>query len=213
MRIRALTTITVAIAALTGILTGCTTETAGEASDPVKATPATTEPSAAAPKAPAADDKAPAADDKTPTLGGNIAHWVDKMTSRGITWEKQGAKESIASLSTLNWFGDHRGATFSAPSFTAGAITDTHRGIISLSCNAAGIPQGDISDQVALFTDCITSADLDGIDNAKIRTWIQTTLPAMYGKDGMQVEHLELGTATLSIDTAGNTAAISLEQQ
>ncbi|MFB7737920.1 hypothetical protein ACFC08_26705 [Streptomyces sp. NPDC056112] len=149
----------------------------------------------------------------TSTLGGNIAPWVDKMTSYGVIWEKQGAKESIAGLPpTRDWFGEAKGAT-SAPSFVAHAITDTHRGILSLSCNAVGIPKGSSADQVAVFTDCITSAGLDGIDNAKVRTWIQAKLPAMLGKDGMQVEDLDLGEATLSMDTAGDTAAISIEQQ
>ncbi|MFJ8350234.1 hypothetical protein ACIQ9J_28480 [Streptomyces sp. NPDC094153] len=148
------------------------------------------------------------------TLGGNITSWVDKMTSRGVTWEKQGSKESIAGLQpTLNWFGEAKGASFGAPSFVAGAITDTHRGILSLSCDAAGIPEGNPSEQVAVFTDCVTAARLDGIDDAKVRTWIQTKLPAMYGKDGMKVENLELGKATISMDTAGDTAAISIESQ
>ncbi|MFF7902104.1 hypothetical protein ACFZCV_25395 [Streptomyces sp. NPDC007920] len=148
------------------------------------------------------------------TLGGNITSWVDKMTSRGVTWEKQGSKESIAGLQpTLNWFGEAKGASFGAPSFVAGAITDTHRGILSLSCDAAGIPEGNPSEQVAVFTDCVTAARFDGIDDAKVRTWIQTKLPAMYGKDGMKVENLELGKATISMDTAGDTAAISIESQ
>ncbi|MEV5012587.1 hypothetical protein [Streptomyces sp. NPDC055692] len=148
------------------------------------------------------------------TLGGNIAPWVDKMTSHGVTWEKQGTKESIGGLPpTRDWFGEAKGATFSAPSFTAHAITDTHRRILSLSCNATGISKGRSSEQVAIFTDCVTAAGLDGIDNTKVRTWIQTELPAMLGKDGMQVEHIELGKAMLSMDTVGNTAAISIEQR
>ncbi|MFI1290208.1 hypothetical protein ACH4VM_17220 [Streptomyces sp. NPDC020792] len=173
------------------------------------------------PKPTAEENDAPSKDVKaddlagttTSTLGGNIAPWVDKMTSYGVIWEKQGAKESIAGLPpTRDWFGEAKGAT-SAPSFVAHAITDTHRGILSLSCNAVGIPKGSSADQVAVFIDCITSAGLDGIDNAKVRTWIQAKLPAMLGKDGMQVEDLDLGKATLSMDTAGDTAAISIEQQ
>ncbi|MFF9123005.1 hypothetical protein ACF09J_06835 [Streptomyces sp. NPDC014889] len=150
----------------------------------------------------------------TSTLGGDITSWVDKMTSHGVTWEKQGTKESIAGLPpTRDWFGEAKSATFSAPSFVAHGITDTHRGILSLSCDAAGIPKGSSSEQVAIFTDCVTAAGLDGIDNAKVGAWIQTKLPAMLGKAGMQVEHLELGKATISMDTAGATAAISIEQQ
>ncbi|MFI9603648.1 hypothetical protein ACIHCX_28005 [Streptomyces sp. NPDC052043] len=146
----------------------------------------------------------------TSTLGGDIGSWVAKMTSHGVAWEKQGAKESIAGLPpTRDWFGEAKGA----PSLVAHAITDTHRGILSLSCNAAGFPKGRSSEQVALFTDCVTAANLDGIDNAKVRTWIQTKLPAMLDKDGMQVENLAFGKVALSMDTAGNTAAISIEQQ
>ncbi|MFD5470251.1 hypothetical protein [Streptomyces sp. NPDC127105] len=165
--------------------------------------------------APSKDAKADdLAETTTSVLSGNITSWVDKMTSRGVTWEKQGAKESIAGLPpTRDWFGEAKGATFSAPSFVAHAITDTHRGILSLSCDAAGIPEGNPSEQVAIFTDCVTAAGLDGIDDAKVRTWIQAKLPAMYGKDGMQAEHLEFGKATLSMDTAGDTAAISIESQ
>ncbi|WP_326697756.1 hypothetical protein OG909_10670 [Streptomyces sp. NBC_01754] len=144
------------------------------------------------------------------TLGGDISRWVSSMNHHGVTWENQAAKETISGMPpTLNWFGEAKGATFSAPSFTASAFTDTNRQIRSLSCNAAGIPEGG-SPQVAIFTDCITAAELDGIDNAKVRNWIQTKLPAMLGKDGLQVEHLQLAEATLSMDTAGNTAAIEL---
>ncbi|MFB7576829.1 hypothetical protein [Streptomyces sp. NPDC056165] len=111
-------------------------------------------------------------------------------------------------------------AWFAGPWMTAGigvlamageAVSGWRTG--TLSCNAAGISKGRSSEQVAIFTDCVTAAGLDGIDNTKVRTWIQTELPAMLGKDGMQVEHIELGKAMLSMDTAGNIAAISIEQQ
>ncbi|MFB6958552.1 hypothetical protein ACFCYB_16330 [Streptomyces sp. NPDC056309] len=176
----------------------------------------------ASPKPTAAKNDAPSKDVKaddlagtmTSTLGGNITSWVDKMTSHGVTWEKQGAKESIAGLPpTRDWFGEAKGATFSTPSFVAHAITDTDRGILSLSCNTAGFAKGSSSEQVAIFTDCVTAAGLDGVDNTKVRTWIQSKLPAMLDKDGMQVENLELGKVMLSMDTAGSTAAISIEQQ
>ncbi|WP_445524365.1 hypothetical protein [Streptomyces cyslabdanicus] len=172
----------------------------------------------ASPKSAARKGDAPSKDVKgsdldetsTSALGGDIAPWVAKMTSHGVTWEKQGAKESIAGLPpTRDWFGEAKGT----PSFVAHAITDTDRGILSLSCNSVGFPKGSSSEQVAIFTDCVTAADLDGIDNARVRTWIQTKLPAMLDKGGMQVENLAFGKVALSMDTAGNTAAISIEQQ
>ncbi|MFT9821224.1 hypothetical protein, partial [Lysinibacillus sp. NPDC056185] len=173
------------------------------------ATP-TTAPTTTAPKPTASKTPAP---DAT-TNGGDINRWVAKMSSHGVTWQKTGVKESMAGLPpTLTWFGEAKGATFSAPSFVAHAIADTHRKVLSLSCTTAGYPKGSSADQVAIFTDCITAADLDGIDNAKVRNWIQTKLPAMLAKDGMQIEYLELGTATLSMDTAGNTANIGIEEQ
>ncbi|WP_335936640.1 hypothetical protein [Streptomyces sp. PTD5-9] len=172
--------------------------------DDDKSTP-TTAPTTTAPKPTASKPPTPDA----PAPGGDVASWVSTMTGHGATWVKKGTKETIPGLPpTLNWFGETKGAT----SFTANAITDTNRRVLSLSCNAAGIPKGNSAGQVALFTDCITAADLD-IDNAKVRNWIKTKLPAMLAKNDMQIENLELGTASLSMDTAGNTAAITFEQE
>ncbi|MEV5083329.1 hypothetical protein AB0K74_32470 [Streptomyces sp. NPDC056159] len=205
-----------------GIIGSVVGDGGGKSGDNISSAKGSAPTDTASPKSAAQKNDAPSKDVKgsdlaetrTSTLGGDIAPWVAKMTSHGVTWEKQGAKESIAGLPpTRDWFREAKGATFSAPSFIAHAITDTHRGILSLSCNAAGLSKGSSSEQVAIFTDCVTAANLDGIDNAKVRTWIQTKLPAMLDKDGMQVENLELGKVALSMDTAGNTAAISIEQQ
>ncbi|RDG37947.1 hypothetical protein [Streptomyces corynorhini] len=209
---RTITTAAVACAALLA-LTGCdpeeaAKESAGETStadSKENSKPATT-PTPDASKSAAPDDE----EEPTVSLGGSISQWATAMAGHGVTWEKEGAKKTISGLPPmLTWVGEHKGATFSSPSFTAEATTDTRRGILSLSCNTAGIPKGE---QISLFSDCITAAGLDGVDTAKVTSWVKDKLPAMLNKDGIQVEDLDLDTASIRMDTAGNTAAISIEQ-
>lgn len=146
--------------------------------------------------------------------GGDVDKWVATMTANHkVVWLKSGDKEARLDgvEDRLRWAGEVRGARMSDPSFAAMSITNASRKLLEINCHAVRIPKTTSpTRQVAFLADCVTAAQVNGVNAAEVKTWVGKTLPAMLGQDDIPDAKMQAGPLALTLVGADDTVWIQV---
>ncbi|MBB1242981.1 hypothetical protein GL263_05295 [Streptomyces durbertensis] len=140
-----------------------------------------------------------------PPLPGDVDAWVETMEAHGIEWDEEEERRPSHPVvgPVLSWTGQ---TAFEPgdPLYGANAVADADRELLLTGCAVLGAAEsGELPERTdSFFGDCVTAAEVEGVDAERAEEWIARELAVMARSGETRCEDLDMGPATLRLVVA-----------
>ncbi|WP_173019321.1 hypothetical protein, partial [Streptomyces alkaliterrae] len=148
-----------------------------------------------------------------PALPGDVDAWAERMGAYGIEWDEEGEAKPPHPVvgPVLSWVGM---TAFEPgdPLYGANAVANGERELILTGCAVLSAPESEgLPPRTrSFFDDCVTAAEVEGVDEERVEKWVAERLAVMARSEEPECEDVDLGPATLRLVVALHTASIEM---